>query len=116
MLRRLGLLFSALLTLNLSAAEIMRVCASQSEHQQQAPMPAEHHQHHAPTPVPSGEDCDKPAQKKCCAAVSSCGPTLAIDGAVADSIVVPDRKVSITGTAGAPTALERSPEPPPPKR
>ena len=115
MLRRIGLLLSALLTLNLSAAEILRVCASQSEHQAETPVAAEH-QHHAPAETPAEKDCETPAQTKCCAAVSSCGPTVAIDGAADASSVMPDREVTVSGTARAPTALERSPEPPPPKR
>ena len=93
-----------LLTLNVSAAEALRACANQEQH-----APAQH------------EDCDKtekPVEKTattCCDAMASCSTTLAIDGAADEERVIPDRDPVMARAASEPDALERTPEPPPPK-
>jgi hypothetical protein len=93
-----------LLTLHVSAAEALRACADQEQH-----APAQH------------EDCDKTdtrapkAPTSCCDAMASCSTTLAIDGAADEERVIPDRDAMLPRSATLPSALEQSPEPPPPK-
>jgi hypothetical protein len=90
-----------LLTLNVSVAEALRACANKAEQK------ATH------------ENCEKPAQQPvsatCCDAMASCSTTVAIDGAADEARVIPDRGAEIFARAAGPSALERAPEPPPPK-
>jgi hypothetical protein len=114
-IRRLLAIVVALLMLNVSVAEALRVCASEATHE--APIAAEHaeHQHHS-APAEPTEDDEAPADPaSCCAAMTSCGISLALDGAADEQRISPDRDPVIALTATAPSALERSPEPPPPK-
>ncbi len=96
-----------LLTLNVSAAEALRACASQASHET--------------APRASHEDCDKtekapaPTATTCCDALSSCGPSISIDSAIDDEGVIPDRGTMGAGATRAPETLEQTPEPPPPK-
>jgi hypothetical protein len=92
-----------LVTLHVSAAEVLRACATQSNHHQ-----VKH------------EGCDKPSSSKtlatsCCAAMTSCGISLVFDGATDESRTSPDRAPLIPVRASLPSALGRTPEPPPPK-
>ena len=100
-MRYLFSLAMLLLTLNVSAAEALRACANK------AAQKATH------------EHCEKPAQEPvkatCCDAMASCSTTIAIDGAADEARVIPDRGAEIFATATEPLALERAPEPPPPK-
>ena len=104
---RLFSLVMILLTLNVSAAEALRVCASQAKHEMQ------HATKH--------EGCEKPepapvkAPTTCCDAMASCTATLEIDGAADQTRVIPDRDIEMPAATRAPSALERTPEPPPPK-
>ena len=102
MIRRFIALLLTLVTLNVSAAEALRVCANQQKHA------AKH------------DGCEKPAPAKapvatCCDALASCGFALALDGASSADHVVPDVAPVIVSAATAPATLTRSPEPPPPK-
>lgn len=93
-----------LLTLHVSAAEALRACANQEQH--------------APTQHEECDKTEKPAPKtpaSCCDAMASCSTTLAIDGAADEERVVPDRNPMMARAALEPDALERTPEPPPPK-
>jgi hypothetical protein len=106
-IRRLLALTTLLLTLNVSAAEALRVCASQSSHE--AKQATEH------------KDCDKPespptqAPTACCDALSSCGPSISIDSVDDEGGVTPDRGTMTACGTRAPATLEQTPEPPPPK-
>ena len=90
-----------LLTLNVSAAEALRACANKAEQ------------------TATHENCEKPSQQPvkttCCDAMASCSTTIAIDGAAGEARVIPDRGAEIFATAAQPSALQRAPEPPPPK-
>jgi hypothetical protein len=117
MLRRLGALLSAMLLLNVSAAEALRVCASQKDHQVApvaAPVAAEHQHHQAPA-QDTEKDCETPKSTECCSALSSCGATLVIDGAQDVASVIPGRDGAPSAAQRAPLARVFSPEPPPPK-
>ena len=102
MIQRLVSLVMILMTLNVSAAEALRACANQDTHQKS-----------------THEGCEKPAPKAvtttCCDAMASCSTNLEIDGAADEARVIPDRDIVNAGAAGVPSALERTPEPPPPK-
>ena len=93
-----------LATLHVSAAEALRACAEQPDHH-----PVQH------------EDCEKPAPAKalqmqnCCAAMTSCSVSIAIDGAADESRVIPDRTATIPARTWLLSALRQAPEPPPPK-
>ena len=96
-----------LLTLNVSAAEALRVCASQSSHETK--QAAEH------------KECDQPetppaqAPTACCDALSTCGPSISIDSVDDEEGVIPGRGTMTVGATRAPATLEQTPEPPPPK-
>jgi hypothetical protein len=100
-MRRFFSLLMMLVTLNVSAAEALRVCAGQEKHA----APREH--------------CDEPAPVKapptCCDAMTSCTFTLIVDGATDEERVVPDADAVISPALFAPATQPRSPEPPPPK-
>jgi hypothetical protein len=103
-MRRFFAVLMMLVTLHVSAAEALRACASQSSHHQQV----------------KHDGCDTPAPVKapttsCCAAMFSCGVSLAIDGAGDEARITPDRRAVIAGRTSMVSALERTPEPPPPK-
>ena len=104
MIRGFFSILMMLLTLHVSAAEALRACANQEQH-----APAQH------------EECDtteKPAPEtptSCCDAMASCSSALAIDGAAEEERVIPDRDVEIPGNHTLRSAVEQTPEPPPPK-
>ena len=103
MTRRFSSILMVLQTLHVSAAEALRACESQPTHHQE-----------------KHDECEKPAPVKappttCCDAMASCSTTLSIDGAEGESRVIPDRDPMIAAATLAPSALERTPEPPPPK-
>ena len=104
MIRRVFSVLMMLLTLNVSAAEALRACASQEKHS-----------------APQHENCDKqekPVEKapsQCCDAMASCSFTLAIDGAADEERVIPGRDVATPSDHTLRSAAERTPEPPPPK-
>jgi hypothetical protein len=102
MIRRFLALLLTLVTLNVSAAEALRVCANQQKH------------------ATKHDGCEKPAPAKaplatCCDALATCGFTLALDGASIADHVVPDAAPVMLSAAIAPATQTRSPEPPPPK-
>ena len=117
MIRRLFALASLLLLLNVSAAEALRVCASQANHPAATPAPvSDAHQHHHGAPAEkSDKDCETPKSTQCCNALSSCGATLDLGGAAEVASVIPDGGQPLRGLARAPVTRVFSPEPPPPK-
>lgn len=104
MLRRLASLAMVLLTLNVSAAEALRACAKQERQTTQQ---------HKGCEKPETPATQQPAQ--CCAAMASCMTTIEIDGAADEARVTPDREGMIPRAASRPSAIARTPEPPPPK-
>jgi hypothetical protein len=109
MLRRVLGLAAALLLLNVSAAEALRVCAA--EPHQPAAAAGEHQHHHESAP----EQAEKPVQSECCAAMSSCAVSIEIAGASDVSSAIPEGIRMWAAPDGPPAGEVFSPDPPPPK-
>jgi hypothetical protein len=122
MLRRLTGFVTSLLMLQLSFAASDLACARHDgERSPVSSNDAEHHGHasasvhQAADTLDESDSCEIPAQRDCCAALASCGPSMGMLAAtrVAQTHAIALR-VDVSDT-GKPLSLTAAPEPPPPK-